>query len=256
MQEQNPYRYFIDLSYDGTAYHGWQIQPNAITVQQLLSEALETLLKEDTALTGCGRTDSGVHAKNYTAHFDTFKPWKELQSMELPYKLNRILPQDIAIKGIKQVRADAHARFSAVSRSYEYILCREKDPFFVNRAWLQERSLDIEAMQQATEILFGYDDYECFSRSNTQVSNYICRLSEARWEEHDHLLIFNIKANRFLRNMVRAIVGTITDVGLGKTSLQQFRTIIESKNRSMAGYSVPGCGLYFLGADYNDEIYL
>lgn len=256
MPEKETTRYFITLSFNGTAYHGWQIQPNAATVQQLLSEALHTLLREDTGLTGSGRTDTGVHARDYTAHFNTQKSPEELQAIDLVYKLNRILPQDIAIKEIKRVRDDAHARFSAVSRSYEYYVSREKDPFLINRAWLQERPLNLKSMQQATELLFDYDDFECFSRSNTQVTNYICQLLEARWEEQGHIWVFTIKANRFLRNMVRAIVGTIVDVGLGKTSLEQFRNIIESKNRSKAGYSAPGCGLYFIGADYNEELFL
>ncbi len=256
MPEKETHRYFIELSYDGTAYHGWQTQPNAPTVQQYISDALYTLLKEDTGLTGSGRTDTGVHAKKYTAHFDTLRTPEELLNMALQYKLNKLLPHDIAIKTIRQVSNDAHARFSAVSRSYEYLLCRQKDPFLINRAWLQERPIDLPIMQQATEILFEYDDYECFSRSNTQVNNYICQLSEAQWQEQDHLLGFTIKSNRFLRNMVRAIVGTIVEVGLGKTSLKQFRNIIESKNRSRAGYSVPGCGLYFLGANYKEDIFI
>jgi tRNA pseudouridine38-40 synthase len=256
MPENQTNRYFIYLSYDGTNYHGWQIQPNAITIQQLLSEALQTLLKADTGLTGCGRTDTGVHARVYTAHFNTEKTLDELKRMNLVYKLNRILPQDIAVKELKLVTGDAHARFSAISRSYEYYICTKKDPFLINRAWLQERPMNFRAMQQASEMLFSYDDYECFSKRNTQVTNYICNLMEAHWEEHSHLWVFTIKANRFLRNMVRAIVGTIVDVGLGKTSLEQFRNILESKNRNKAGYSVPGCGLYFLGADYDEEIFI
>lgn len=250
------YRYFIDLSFNGTAYHGWQVQPNAISVQQMLAEALATLLKEDTELTGSGRTDTGVHALNYTAHFQTLNSPEQINEMDLVYKLNRILPHDIAIQQIRQVKPDAHARFSALSRSYDYIICRKKDPFMVNRAWLMERPLDYDSMQEVSQKLLQYEDFESFSRSNTQVNNYLCNVSSASWRQEGHLWIFNIEANRFLRNMVRAIVGTLADVGLKKISPSQFDAIVESKNRSNAGYSVPGCGLYFLGAEYEDGIFV
>ncbi len=250
------YRYFIDLSFDGTAYHGWQVQPNAISVQQILAEALTTLLREDTGLTGSGRTDTGVHALNYTAHFNTHASPGQLQEMDLVYKLNRIVPHDLAIQQIKQVNPDAHARFSAQSRSYEYIVCRKKDPFMVNRAWLMERPLDFDVMQEVSRKLMQYKDFESFSRSNTQVNNYLCNVTSASWRQEGHLWIFNIRANRFLRNMVRALVGTIADAGLKKISPCQFDDIVKSKNRSNAGYSVPGCGLYFLGAEYEDSIFL
>jgi tRNA pseudouridine38-40 synthase len=256
MSETTTYRYFIHLSFDGTAYHGWQIQPNAVTVQQILLEKLQILLGEDTMLTGSGRTDSGVHARHYTAHFDTNRYFSSSDAHQLTYKLNCILPPDIAILGIQRVKADVHARFSATSRSYEYIICGHKNPFMINRAWRQERPLDIDSMQKASEILLEYEDFECFSRSNTQVNNYLCKIFEADWRQEEDLLIFHISANRFLRNMVRAIVGTITDVGLGKITPEYIRTIIESRSRSKAGYSVPGCGLYFLGAKYPDIIYL
>lgn len=255
MSSPDKYRYFINLSFEGTAYHGWQIQPNAISVQQVLSRALTTLLREDTGITGSGRTDTGVHAINYTAHFDSIYPAESLKEMDLVYKLNRIIPPDIAIQHIRQVNTDAHARFSALSRSYEYIISRRKNPFMVNRAWQMERPLDFAAMQQASAMLLTYEDFESFSRRNTQVNNYLCKVVQADWRQEDHLWIFTIRANRFLRNMVRAIVGTIADVGLQKITLEQFDQIVKSKNRSNAGYSVPGCGLYFLGAEYPEGVY-
>lgn len=249
------HRYFIDITFDGSAYHGWQVQPNAVSVQQMLAGALTTLLKEDTGLTGSGRTDTGVHALKYTAHFNTHASPEQIKQMDLRYKLNRILPSDISILKIKPVKPDAHARFSALSRSYHYIICRKKDPFMVNRAWLMERPLDFDLMQEISAKLLQYKDFESFSRSNTQVSNYLCTVKKAGWIQKDHLWIFHIEANRFLRNMVRAIVGTITDVGLKKISPARFDTIVQSKNRSNAGYSVPGCGLYFLGATYEAAIF-
>ena len=256
MQEQNKYRYFLELGFDGTAYHGWQIQPNAISVQQFLDEAISMVLREKISLTGAGRTDTGVHAKRYTAHFDSLQSPSLLHKPDLVYKLNRVLPADIALYDLYPVRADAHARYSAISRSYEYRISRRKNPFLINKAWLQEREMNFGAMQEATSILFEYDDFECFSKSNTNVNHYRCKINEAHWRKEDHQWIFTICANRFLRNMVRAIVGTLTDVGMGKINTEQMKQIIESKDRSNAGYSVPGCGLYFLGAEYDRSILL
>jgi len=256
MEKKDIYRYFIELSFDGTHYHGWQNQPNSVTIQQTLSEAASQVLREEVSFTGCGRTDAGVHAINYTAHLDTVFSPDHLNEMDLVYKLNRIIPSDIAVTNIKLVKPDAHARFSALSRSYSYYICRRKDPFWVNRAWLMERDLDFDAMQQATLLLFSFEDFEAFSKVNTQVNHFRCKILEAEWTKDDQIWKFNIKADRFLRNMVRAIVGTLTDVGLQKIDLKQMEDIIKSKNRSNAGYSVPGCGLYFMGAEYPQEIYL
>lgn len=256
MQEHNNYRYFLELGFDGTAYHGWQTQPNAVSVQQILDEAISMVLREKISLTGAGRTDTGVHAKRYTAHFNSLCTPALLHKADLVYKLNHFLPPDIALYDLYPVRANAHARYSAISRSYEYRISRRKDPFLINKAWLQERKMDYEAMQEATAILFEYEDFECFSKSNTQVNNYRCKIDEAHWRIEEHQWIFTIRANRFLRNMVRAIVGTLADVGLGKINAEQLKQIIESKNRSNAGYSVPGCGLYFLGAEYDSSILL
>ncbi|TVQ90344.1 MAG: tRNA pseudouridine(38-40) synthase TruA [Bacteroidetes bacterium] len=256
MEKEIKYRYFIELRFDGTNYHGWQIQPNANSIQQTLQTALSTLLKENTELTGSGRTDTGVHATHFTAHFDSKSTPEKIKRIDLVYKLNRILPPDIAIINARQVNKDAHARYSALSRSYEYFICRRKDPFFINRAWPMERKLDFDAMQKATEILFEYNDFEAFTKANTQVNHFKCNILYAEWCQEGHIWKFRIKADRFLRNMVRAIVGTITDVGLGKITVEKMKEIIESKNRSNAGYSVPGCGLYFIGAEYPPEIYL
>ncbi|MFN2395546.1 MAG: tRNA pseudouridine(38-40) synthase TruA [Bacteroidales bacterium] len=256
MGEKSTYRYFTELGFTGTNYHGWQIQPNSASVQQTLEKAASAVLRQEINFTGCGRTDTGVHARNYTAHFDTTFSPDQLHEMDLVYKLNRIIPDDISIHSITRVKPDAHARFSALNRSYEYYICRKKDPFMVNRAWLVERDLDFESMQQASQLLFKFNDFEAFTKANTQVNHFRCHIMEAGWTIEDHLWIFHIKADRFLRNMVRAIVGTITDVGLGKIDLKQMEEIIKSKNRSNAGYSVPGSGLYFMGAEYPREIYL
>ncbi len=255
MPAENTTRYFIELSFDGTAYHGWQIQPNALTVQQTLEEAFFTILRQKTGFTGAGRTDTGVHALSYMAHFDADLSGSGLAPAGLIYKVNCILPPDIAIKTIRPVQPDAHARFSALWRNYEYRITLHKDPFLVGRAWRIPHPPDLDMIRQATQILFEYSDYECFSKSNTQVNNYRCRIMEASWVEENSLIIFRIKADRFLRNMVRAIVGTLMNVGTGKINLTDLRAIIESKNRSNAGYSVPGYGLYFTGAGYPDEVY-
>lgn len=255
MTAENTTRYFIELSFDGTAYHGWQIQPNAPTVQQTLEEAFFTILRQKTGFTGAGRTDAGVHALSYTAHFDAHLSGSALTPAELIYKVNCILPHDIAIKTIRPVQPDAHARFSALWRSYEYRITLHKDPFLIGRAWRIPYAPELNLLRQATQILLEYSDFECFSKSNTQVNNYLCRIMEAGWVEENGLITFRIKADRFLRNMVRAIVGTLMDVGTGKINLADLRAIIESKNRSNAGFSVPGFGLYFTGAAYPDEVY-
>jgi tRNA pseudouridine38-40 synthase len=248
-------RYFADVSWDGNLYNGWQVQPNAATIQETMEKAFSTLFKRKVSLTGAGRTDTGVHAISYTLHVD-IEPEDVLPEVDqLIYKLNRILPPDIALNVFRKVKDDAHARYSAVARSYEYRICRKKDPFALQRAWIMERPLDLVLMNEVTRILFDYNDFQCFSKVNTQVNHYRCQIIEAHWREEDHFLIFSIKADRFLRNMVRAIVGTIVEAGLGKTSAGEFRNIIESKSRSMAGYSVPGSGLYFMGADYEQSVF-
>lgn len=250
------HRYFIWLSYKGTAYCGWQIQPGSPTVQQTLNNALTILLREDVETTGAGRTDTGVHASTFVAHFDTAQSAEELNLPQLTYKLNRILPADIGIQRIEEVMPDMHARFNALSRTYHYFICRHKDPFQTGRSWLMERRLNLEAMQQAADLLMAYEDFESFSKTNTQVKTFLCKVSKAHWEQEGHMLRFEITADRFLRNMVRAIVGTLVDVGLGKISADDFASIIESKDRNQAGYSAPGSGLFLVDIIYPSDYLL
>lgn len=243
-------RYFLSLSYFGEAYHGWQRQPNAVTVQEVIEHALSTLIRSAISIVGAGRTDTGVHAREIFAHFDT-----EIELPEdLVHRLNRLLPEDIAVNGLKEVPEEAHARFSAVARTYEYHIVRRKDPFERDRAYLLTRPLDIQAMNEAAELLKSYVDFECFSKSNTDVNTFNCQITSAYWEERGDLLIFHITADRFLRNMVRAIVGTLLEVGMGKLTLQDVKAIIKSKDRSEAGVSVPAKGLYLTRVDYPEGI--
>ncbi len=244
-------RYFVAFSYFGQAYRGWQRQPNASTVQQLMEESLSTLLKSPISLAGAGRTDAGVHAKNMYAHFD----FHEINNLtDLTYKLNAFLPEDIAIQKISVVPEDAHARFNAVERTYEYWIALEKNPFYKDTAHFIKYRLDIPAMNKAAGILLEYDDFECFSKSNTGVKTNLCKIKSATWNLIGDKLVFTITADRFLRNMVRAIVGTLLDVGLGKSSLEDVKTIIKSKDRSTAGASVPAKGLYLTKVLYPSTI--
>lgn len=233
-------RYFIHLSYNGKNYCGWQRQPHSLSVQEELEKAMSLLLREPIALVGAGRTDTGVHARNYFAHFDYTPPLPH----NLVNKLNSFLPKEIAIKDIFSVSDSAHARFDATSRTYQYFISLEKNPFLYEQSYYLFQSLDISLMNEACKILFEFNDFQCFSKSNTDVKTYICELKEAHWREEGDLLIFRITADRFLRNMVRAIVGTMIEVGNKKISLTEFRSIIESKNRSKAGFSVPGNALF------------
>lgn len=247
-------RYFIKLGYKGTDYHGWQIQPNAITVQELVNKALSLIFRTEINVVGAGRTDTGVHAEQLYVHLDVTS---EFEIGETIYKLNGILPKDIVVKDILKTTATAHARFDAVQRTYEYRILQEKNPFFIDTTWqLINKKLKLEKMNEAAEILLNYTDFECFSRSNSDVKNYICDITHAEWIQNDTSLIFYISANRFLRNMVRAIVGTLIDVGLGKTTIEDFRNIILSKNRSKAGASVPPQGLFLSKIDYPNIIFI
>ena len=234
-------RYLIKLAYKGTNYNGWQKQLNAKTVQQTLDEKLSMLLNETIETLGCGRTDTGVHASTFYAHFDS-----ELikDSQDTIYKLNKVLPKDIAVYDLFQVKEDFNARFDALWREYEYLIINKPNPFLHETTWLNSRKMDIKAMNQAAQVLFEYTDFECFSKVHTQVKTFHCKIMKAEWAFKDeNTLVFNIRADRFLRNMVRAIVGTLLEVGYGKISIQDVRNIIESKNRSEAGQSVPACGL-------------
>jgi tRNA pseudouridine38-40 synthase len=246
-------RYFIELAYDGTKYHGWQVQPNAVAVQQMLNQALSTLLRQPMDTLGCGRTDTGVHAKEFYAHIDAAPSL--VNSHQLLEKwigsLNALLPYDIAIKNLIEVHPEAHARFDATLRSYEYHVHFQKDPFKINYSWLLRDRPDIDLMNEGARIIMEYTDFSCFSKSNTQVFTNNCKISRAEWvETEDGSLIFHISADRFLRNMVRAIVGTLLMVGKKEIEPEAIRQIVESKNRSKAGTSVPACGLYLTEVVY------
>ena len=240
-------RYFIELSYKGTNYHGWQIQPDASSVQEEITKALATILQEKILLVGAGRTDAGVHASQMFAHVDTVKKLTD----DYVHKLNAILPNDIVIKSIKEVSDETHARFDAVSRTYEYRILLGRDPFLLETFWqLHQKNLQIEKMNEAANLLFKYEDFESFSKVKTDVNTFNCTIMKAVWTLEDKHLIFHIKANRFLRNMVRAVVGTLLEVGLGKKTVEDFRKIIESKKRSEAGLSVPAKGLFLTEVCY------
>jgi len=235
------------LSYKGTNYHGWQIQPDASSVQEEITKALATILQEKILLVGAGRTDAGVHASQMFAHVDTVKKLTD----DYVHKLNAILPNDIVIKSIKEVSDETHARFDAVSRTYEYRILLGRDPFLLDITWqLHQKNLQIEKMNEAANLLFEYEDFESFSKVKTDVNTFNCTIMKAVWTLEDKHLIFYIKANRFLRNMVRAIVGTLLEVGLGKKTVEDFRKIIESKKRSEAGLSVPAKGLFLTEVCY------
>jgi tRNA pseudouridine38-40 synthase len=242
-------RFFIELGYNGTAYHGWQIQPNALTVQECLDKALTIYFRQPVTSLGCGRTDTGVHATQFFAHVDLLdvEPEKVAASVG---SINSLLPYDIAIKRIFKVEQDAHARFHASSRAYQYHLHFHKDPFKLNRSWLFKGELDLEAMNNAAEILQQYTDFSCFSKSNTQTFTNNCKVTKARFEKMEDELVFSIEADRFLRNMVRAIVGTLIRIGKNEIAVGAIEEIINSKSRSNAGQSVPACGLYLVRVTY------
>ena len=228
-------------------YHGWQNQPNAITIQEVLEGVLSKLLRSSIEIVGAGRTDTGVHAKEMFGHFD-FEAIDDIEN--LVYRINAFLPDDIAVKGIRRAKENSHARFDAVERSYEYWVCQEKSPFFKDTAHYVKASLNIDLMNQAADILLGRQDFECFSKSKTDVKTYFCDIRFAKWVQEGEKLVFKIKADRFLRNMVRAIVGTLLDVGLGKYPPSHVKAILKSKDRSEAGVSVPAKGLYLTSISY------
>lgn len=249
-------RYFIDIAYDGTLYHGWQRQPQSITVQEELENALSTLLREDIAVTGAGRTDAGVHATQLYAHFDFEQSFSEQDASHLVHRLNRFLPQAIAINSMSRVQEEAHARFDAVARSYSYFIHQKKNPFLKDQSYFFEAEIDMELMNDAAKLLLGKQDFQCFSRSNTDVKTYLCDIKEAHWERQGERLVFNITADRFLRNMVRAIVGTLLDVGLHKSTIEDVKQIIASGERSQAGASAPAHGLFLTAVRYPEEIFI
>ncbi|WP_299769361.1 tRNA pseudouridine(38-40) synthase TruA [uncultured Dokdonia sp.] len=255
-------RYFIQLSYNGTPYHGWQRQPNAVTVQQTIEEALSTLLRMPTTIMGAGRTDTGVHARMMYAHVNIENEdgvdiaFAKADLTKLTYKLNSFLPPSIAITQIIPVTPEAHARFDATHRSYIYRISPTKNPFTQERAFYYKIPLDIQRMQEASNILLRYSDFECFSRSNTDVNTYLCDIKEASWSQVDDEYHFKITADRFLRNMVRAVVGTLIEIGQGKKSVSWMHEVIKGKNRSLAGASAPAHGLYLTDIGYPKHIFI
>ena len=241
-------RYFLHLAYNGARYHGWQIQPGAISVQEELEKCLSLKLGEKISITGCGRTDTGVHARNCYAHFDVENQINNCE--EFVRRLNIFLPNDIVIYKCWEVDNDLHARFDAKSRTYRYYITQKKNPFHNHDAYYYHGNLDVEMMQKAADILFEYTDFTSFSKLHTQVKTNNCKIMEARFFEENDLLVFEIKADRFLRNMVRAVVGTLLEVGRGKLTLQQFRDVIENKNRCSAGTSMPAHALFLEEVSY------
>ena len=251
-------RYFIQLSYDGTGYHGWQVQPNGGSVQEGQQKALSTLLRQPTEVTGAGRTDAGVHASMMVAHFD----WPAahegegceempLDCTQLTYKLNRLLPPDVAVQAVRPVGPEMHARFSATRRTYHYYIHTRKDPFLRGYSWQVNVPLDFALMNEAAQVLLEYSDFTSFSKTGTDVKTNICQLTEARWEQlKPGEWRFTVSANRFLRNMVRAIVGTLVEVGRHRMTISQMRHAIEAKDRQRAGESVPGHALYLTNIEY------
>jgi tRNA pseudouridine38-40 synthase len=248
-------RYFIFLSYKGTSYHGWQLQPNSITVQKVLDNALSVVLGEEISTIGAGRTDTGVHARMFCAHFDSGS-YDLDEKKKLVFKLNRFLPEDISISRIRKVVQDANARYSAISRTYKYYISREKDPFLNHSSWHLHGEMNIDAMNEACKLLSGYDDFTSFSKLHSGARTNICKIFGAEWKEEGSMLIFTIKADRFLRNMVRAITGTLVDIGFGKMGLAELVEIVEAKDRCRAGTSAPARGLFLYDIEYPDEIFI
>ena len=247
-------RYFIYLAYDGTNYHGWQIQPNGSSVQETLMKALSTFLRREIEIVGAGRTDAGVHARLMIAHFD-FE--EELDCRAVTDKLNRLLPPDISVFEVKKVKPDAHARFDATYRTYKYYVTTRKDPFNRHYVWRLFNELDFAKMNEAAKILLEYIDFTSFSKLHTDVKTNNCRIMYAEWTQlSEHEWVFTIQADRFLRNMVRAVVGTLVEVGRGKLTLEGFRQVIEKKDRCSAGNSVPGHALFLVDVGYPEELFL
>lgn len=242
-------RYFIELKYDGTRYHGWQIQQNATGVQQVLNEAMGVIFKRPVATLGCGRTDTGVHARQFFVHFDLDETLDDLQN--LVHRLNGLLPNDIAVMRVFPVRFDLHARFDATGRTYRYYIYTSKDPFLKGRAHWIHFQPDREAMQKAADLLLDYTDFSCFSKNRTQVKTNICHITHADMYAENGMVVFRISADRFLRGMVRAIVGTLLQVGEGKMDMEGFRSVIENKSRKNAGASVAPYGLYLDEVTYD-----
>ncbi|MHC1707694.1 MAG: tRNA pseudouridine(38-40) synthase TruA [Bacteroidales bacterium] len=250
-------RYFLHLSFLGTPYHGWQIQPNAITVQSVLEDALTRLLRQTVSLTGCGRTDAGVHARMFFAHFDTESYFSPEESTIIVHRLNAFLSQDIVVHSLRMVKPEVHSRFSALSRTYQYYISTRKDPFIQGLSWYYPYGvLDQERLNNSAGILLQYSDFACFSKKDTDIVGSTCKLQQSYWVQEKELLIYTVTANRFLRNMVRAIVGTLVEIGRGKWDEKKLVSILESRDRCMAGESVPAQGLYLTNVKYPEGIFV
>lgn len=246
-------RYFLELCYNGKNYHGWQIQPNDTSVQAVVQKSLSLILRAPIEVVAAGRTDAGVHASQIFVHMDIAK---ELDEKDLLYKLNSLFPDDIAVTAIKRVKNNAHARFNASFRSYEYKISLVKNPFTIDYSWqVTNQQFDIEKMNNAAVLLLNYENFKCFSRSKTDVKTYNCDITRAEWKKEGDMLVFYISADRFLRNMVRAIVGTLLEIGNGKMSKEQFIQVIQSQDRRNAGPSVPAAGLFLTQVGYPLAIY-
>lgn len=246
-------RYFIELSYKGTNYHGWQIQKNATGVQQLLNKALSLKIGSDIETTGSGRTDKGVHALQQFAHFDTEK---NINGEQLAFQLNRVLPNDIVVKNIYEMNSDAHARYDAIARSYQYKINRIKDPFLINTSYYRRGDLDLKRMNQAAGLLMGTQDFESFSKVKTDVNHFICTISKSEWAQMGDRIYYSVTADRFLRGMVRTLVGTMLDIGTGKISLEELNKIITSLDRKKAGRAVPAHGLFLTEVKYPSDLFI
>lgn len=246
-------RYFIELGYNGKNYHGWQKQPDAISVQEVIESSISKILRTNIDIVGAGRTDSGVHAKQIFAHFDSTS---KFEISNLKERLNAFLPDDITIQNIVLANNESHARFDATSRSYEYQIWEGKNPFLIDSSWqIKTKKLDVVKMNDAASLLLNYTNFKCFSKSKTDVYTYDCNITKAEWVKNGNLLTFHISANRFLRNMVRAIVGTLYEIGIGKITINDFIKIIESQDRRNAGISVPAQGLFLTKVSYPNSIY-
>lgn len=247
-------RYFIELSFNGKDFVGWQIQLNGISVQEVLNKALSTIFREKIETVGCGRTDTGVHASYFVAHFDAENPYS-IEISRAIYKLNRILPYSIAVSSISEVASTTHARFDAIERTYRYVISTKKNPFLTNLAYHYSLPLDIDKMNIAAALLLTITDFTSFAKLHSDNKTNLCKVVKAEWSQEDDTLVFTITANRFLRNMVRAVVGTLIDIGLGKYGPEEILQIAEAGSRSVAGFSVPAEGLFLSNIVYPDHIY-
>jgi len=247
------YRYFLFFQYKGSKYHGWQVQPNAHSVQAEMEAAIQIVFQKDIPLVAAGRTDTGVHAKQMVAHFELDEI---IVTKDFIFHLNNILPSDISIDGLSVVKPDFHARFDAISRTYEYHIAPKKHPFLEGLFYRVSFDLDFEKMNLAAKDLLGKNDFSCFSKSKTQTYTNDCEILKAEWYQKGDLWVFEVKANRFLRNMVRAMVGTLIEIGQGKRPADSMKDVIASKNRSVAGVSVPAEGLFLTQIEYPEEGFL